>query len=325
MNEVSFVEKREPDWRRLAHLTDRADIGPRNLTHEELREFVRLYRRTSSDLALVRTQSSNLQLIDFLNDLVGRAYVSLYRSPRGSFWKALGMAVISYARTVRKLKVFVFASMGMFLLGCVGAYGLMTVRPDLRDQFVPAQAESTFKEWRNGTMEERTGSESLIMTSFYSANNPLVAAATGAAAVGTFGVVATQHLFTNGAMLGALAKDLSEVGRFWYLIVRVTPHGVTEMSGLIFAGAGGYAMAWALINPGRRKRSEALMEAGKDALIVYIGGVCLMFIAAPIEGFFSFNPRVPEWVKAIFAITSLVAWITFYTQVGKEPEPVHAE
>ena len=53
MNEVLFVERREPDWKRLNFLTARADASPTNLQPEELEEFVRLYKRVSGDLAKV--------------------------------------------------------------------------------------------------------------------------------------------------------------------------------------------------------------------------------------------------------------------------------
>jgi uncharacterized membrane protein SpoIIM required for sporulation len=321
MNEVTFVEKREKDWRRLTLLSDKADTSPSNLSREELQEFVRLYRSTSGDLALVRTQSSNLQLIDFLNDLVGRAYMALYRPKRGSFWKACGAAVTAYASTVRKLRVFVYISLIVFFLGAFGSYGLMTANPELRAFFVPPQLERAYSDWKYGTMQEQGGLEGIMATSFYSANNPLVAIRTGARAVGTLGILGIESLWETGAMVGSLAYETAEVNRLGYLLIRITPHGVTEISGLIFAASGGLSMGWALVSPGRRKRGEALLAAAKDGLIVYIGGVFLMFIAAPIEGFFSFNPRVPEVAKIIFASVSLAAWLTFYIGYGKQNDP----
>lgn len=321
MNEVLFVEKREADWRRLTALSDKADTSPVNLTREELQEFVRLYRATSGDLAQVRTQSSNIQLIDFLNDLVGRAYMALYRPKRGSFWKACGQAVALYAQTVRKLRIFVYVSIFIFFLGSFGSYWMMKSRPDLRAFFVPPALEDAYSHWKYGTMPERGGFEGMLATSFYSANNPLVAIRTGAKAVGTLGVFGVTSVWDTGTMMGSLAFETADVGRLGYLLIRVSPHGVTEISGLLFAAAGGMAMGWALVNPGRRKRGEALLEAAKDGLVVYIGGVFLMFIAAPIEGFFSFNPRVPEVAKIIFAAASLAAWLIFYTGYGKQNDP----
>lgn len=320
MNEVTFVEKREKDWRRLTQLSDKADTSPANLSREELQEFVRLYRATSGDLALVRTQSSNIQLIDFLNDLVGRAYMALYRPKRGSFWSGCGAAVTAYARTVRKLRVFVYISLAIFFLGTFGSYGLMKSKPELRAFFVPPTLEGAYSEWKYGTMQERGGLEGILATSIYSANNPVVAIRTGAKAVGTLGILGVQSVWDTGAMLGSLAFETAEVNRLGYLLIRISPHGVTEISGLLFAASGGLAMGWALISPGRKKRGEALLAAAKDGLIMYIGGVCLMFIAAPIEGFFSFNPRVPEIAKIIFATVSLAAWLTFYIGYGKTTE-----
>src|SRR5271170_7049523 len=100
MNEESFVDRREVDWKRLSVLCDRADSSLNRLSGSELREFVRLYRRVSTDLALARTKSTNLPLISFLNDLAGRAYGILYRSPRKPFWATLLATVALSTQTV---------------------------------------------------------------------------------------------------------------------------------------------------------------------------------------------------------------------------------
>ncbi len=322
MNEVAFVEKRESDWKQLTYLTAKADSSPVLLTPDELHQFVRLYRKTSADLALARTQSSNITLIEFLNDLTGRAYVTLYRPVRGSIGKAIGDSVALYARTVRKLQAFFFISLALFLGSVLFVYGILSVRPDLRNHFVPSGWEEVLKHWKYGEMEERSGAESIKMAGFYSSNNPMQAMRTGASAIGTFGIGAVQSNFTNGALLGALAHDLSDNHRVLYLIEHITPHGVTEIQGLVLASAAGMAMGWAMINPGRRKRGEALRESAKDAIVVLLGATVLMFIASPIEAFFSFNPRVPMPFKIAFSVLSLAAWITFYVGCGRTPEEV---
>lgn len=322
MNELLFVQRREPDWKRLNTLCEKADASPQNLTREEMREFVRVYRKVTSDLAQVRTHSSNLQLIEFLNDLVGRAYMTLYRPQRGSLWGALQAAVALYAQTVRRLRVFVYISIAVFTFGVVAAAAMVSANPDARSLFVPpGQWEQVMQQWKYGDMEERSGSDGVGATLGYMGNNPIVATVTGAAAVGSFGIITTQSLFRNGALLGVLGADLVEVNRVGYLILHVSPHGITEIGGLLIASAGGYAMAWALINPGRRRRGEALYLAAKDGLVVFIGGVVFMFLAAPIEGFLSFNPAVPGVYKAIFAVASLVGWLAFFIGYAREDAP----
>jgi uncharacterized membrane protein SpoIIM required for sporulation len=323
MNEVAFVERREADWRRFTILCDKADVSPSYLGPKEFHEFVRLYRRVSGDLATARTRSNNLQLIEFLNDLVGRGYGILYRAPRKPFFQAVLEAIRIAARTVRECAWYVGASVATFVFGIVVAWVLVDRVPSTHDHFVPPGWQEVFKQWKTGTHDEATASQSAGMTGFYIINNPLVAARSGAIAAATFGVVTAQQLFQNGAILGTLAHEVSTVGKLGFLVTSVSPHGVPEVSGLIIASAAGYVMGWALINPGRRKRGEALREAGKKAIVLLTTGVILMFIAAPIEGFFSFNPNVPDAVKIGVAAAELIFWGVFWTGFGKatQPEP----
>src|SRR5690242_5273802 len=116
MNEVAFVKKRESDWQRLTHLCDAADVSVSKLKPEEFHEFIRLYRRVSADLAAARTRSNNIQLINFLNDVVARAYGILYRSPRKSFGKSIGEALVMSASTVRRCRWFVLTSFLIFVI-----------------------------------------------------------------------------------------------------------------------------------------------------------------------------------------------------------------
>lgn len=320
INETAFVDRREADWKRLTQLSDRAETSPQNLSPEEFAEFVRLYRRASADLAMIRTKSKNVQLADFLNDMVGRAYGILYREPRGSLGKALGSGVALAAQTVRKRKWFMLLSAILFFGSGFFSFFLMTVRPDTKAYFLPEGHEKMFEGWKSGEFDERDTSDNIVMSAFYASNNPRVAVIAGSVAAATFGIGTTYILVSNGYLLGTLAKELEPNGLIGHLIVSVSPHGVPELSGIVVSGAAGFVMAWALINPGRRKRGQALLEAGKDAIVLLLTAMTLMFIAAPIEGFFSFNRNVPNEAKAIFAIVSAIAWGFFWVGYGKTPE-----
>lgn len=320
MNEVSFVSSRQEDWKRITLLCDRAEGSIKNLRPEELQEFVKIYRRVSADLATARTKSTNLQLIDYLNDLAGRAYGVLYKAPRKLFWQAVADSIALSAQTVRRCRWFVLISAVIFFGSGVLAFGLMKSVPDTRDYFVPEQFKENFESWKEGTFEERTGSDSTMATAFYATNNPMVSILSGAVAAATFGVGTAERLYSNGAILGALAYEMNTVGKVGFLFASILPHGVPELSGIIMAGAGGFVMGWALINPGRRKRGEALKAAGKDAIVLLCTAVVLMFIAAPIEGFFSFNPHVPSAAKVVVILVELVFWGIFWTGFGRKNE-----
>ncbi|MFI5386767.1 MAG: stage II sporulation protein M [Fimbriimonadales bacterium] len=318
MNEVAFVKKRESDWQRLTHLCDAADVSPSKLKAEEFHEFIRLYRRVSADLAQARTSSNNIQLINFLNDVVARAYGILYRSPRRSLFRSIADALELAAQTVRRRRWFVLTSAALFVGSGFFSFFMLDWQPQTRTVFVPQGFEKDFEQWKTGKFPERGAEESTFATGFYMFNNPRQAIVGGAVAAATFGLGTGWVLYENGAMTGALAHEVRPAGQMGHLFVSILPHGVTEISGLIISGAAGLVMGYALINPGRRRRGEALKAAGKDALVLLTTATLMMFMAAPIEGFFSFNPKVPVPVKALFALCSAIAWGLFWVFFGRK-------
>lgn len=320
MNEQAFVEKRERDWQRLTRLCDRADAGASRLSADEVREFTRLYRRVSTDLALARTKSTNVVLVDFLNDLAARAYGTLYRKPRSAFFRSLAEAAAMAAQAVRRNRWFVVASALIFFGSSFFAATVLTAFPDARNVLIPPAYEKLFGQWKTGKFEERTSSDSFMMTGFYAQNNPRVAVITGAVGAGSFGLASVYFLYASGSQLGSLGHEMAKVGKLDFLLSSVSAHGVPELGGAIVSGSAGLLLAWALINPGRRSRGYALMAVGKDAIVLLTTSVVMMFIAAPIEGFFSFNPNVPGFVKVTVAVVSLCAWMAFWTFFGLTPE-----
>jgi uncharacterized membrane protein SpoIIM required for sporulation len=324
MNEVLFVERREPDWKRLNLLTAKADASPANLKPDELEEFVRLYKKVSGDLAKVRTHSANIELIEFLNDLCSKAYGVIYRAPRANLFAALARGIQTAAQTARRRWRALGLSASLFFAATAFAYVCLASVPGTRDYLIPSEMEENFNSWRSGEMEDRSLGDSLGATGFYLGNNPRVAIMTGAVSASTFGIGSAALVFNNGTLMGSLLHELVPVGRTGYLFAHIMPHGVTELTGLFFSGASGFVMGAALIRPGRRSRGDALRHAGKDALVLLTVAVVLMFIAAPIEGFFSFNPAVPVWLKVTFAVGSAVGWTLFWLGYGRESSPVPA-
>ena len=320
MNEESFVDKREVDWKRLTALCDSAEAGLTRLTAGDLREFIRLYRRVSTDLALARTKSTNDPLITYLNDLVGRAYGVLYRSPRKPFLATLLATIALSTQTVRRNRWFLFTSASIFFGSAFLIFFLMSWVPAVKDTVIPPGMEKNFDGWKKGEFQEKSGSESGAMTGFYASNNPRTAIITGAVGAGSFGVASVFFLFQNGAILGALAHEVAPVGKLPFLLSSISPHGVPELSGIIVAGSAGLLLGYALINPGRRRRSDALKAVGKDAIVLLATSVVLMFIAAPIEAFFSFQPQIPQWLKVVVAVISVIAWAALWTGFGRNPE-----
>lgn len=326
MNEEAMLKQRGAGWKRLHELSTKAGHTFKRLTPRELEEFVRLYRQTSADLAYLTTRSSNESVVTYLNEIVGRAYSQLYREPYRPWVQRLGDAVAAGAITVRRRRWAVFASIGIFLLGAVVSSGLLAYSDEFRDFYVPDDGtRSLFEHWKSAEFDPRTEDESSMMTAFYASHNPRVAILTNAAGAVSFGLVTTFLLWTNGIMLGALGFEMFGVGKLGFLLSSILPHGVTEMGGIFMAGAGGLLMGCALIRPGNRSRAIALREAGKDAFVFVLLSILMTLLAAPIEGFFSFDPRVPQWSKVLVAAVTFVAWMLYFGTYARGQENASIE
>lgn len=283
-------------------------------------EFVRLYRAVSADLAWVRTSSGNWQLLHFLNKLVGQAYGVLYRAPLRRLTEVVRESLLVGARTVRQLKTFVFLSLAIILCAATLSATILRVRPELRHQVVSPMEEPLFKRWQEGEFDPRSTEENTMMWAFYAANNPLVTILTVARGAATFGLGSFEMNWRLGMQLGALSSDMARVGKLGFLYSSLIPHGASELSGAVLSSAAGLNMGWAVIAPGRRTRGRSLREAAKSSFVLFVMALLMMFIAAPFEAFFSFNPSIPQWLKTVLGLVILGGWLAYWISYGREDE-----
>lgn len=321
MNEEAFVRRREGEWARLSHLVDKATSDPRALSTREFDEMVRRYRSASSDLAHARTFGHHPPLIDSLNDLVARAYSVLYRRPRRSIPAMLVAALVRAAQTVRRRRAFIFASLLLLFGSAVCAFFLARSNPEFAASII-APEDPNLKAWTAGHFDPRSGGENAMMWAMYASHNPQVSIVAGAVGAASFGILSATLMAATGAQVGVLGAAMAKVGKLPFLLVSITPHGVTEISGAAIAAAAGLLLGWSLIDPGRRSRAAALRAAGPDAGVLLLIGVALTFMAAPIEGFFSFNPAVPHVARVVVALGSLLAWLAFWSGFGRTEDEV---
>jgi len=314
-NEEAMLARSSQAWSRLDELCSKADASFRNLTGDEIVEFVRLYRQSSADLAFLMTHSSNADVVHYLNAIVGRAYATLYRTPKKPFWENVWGYFALAAQTVRRRRRPVYLAMGIFFLAAFSVAAILNIDAGSREYFVPNEWAATFEHWKSGQHQERSGEENMAAFGMYATNNPMVAIMTNALSAASFGIFTVYSMWSNGALIGALGAETASVGQLGFLLVSILPHGISEIGGFFIAAGAGFVMAGALIKPGRRSRGEAVRIASKDALVMLMISLLMIFLAAPIEGYFSFNPAVPDIAKLLFAALALTAWLHRLRQV----------
>lgn len=316
--ESEFVERREPDWKRLAYLCDKAEVSIKSLQSSEVLELVRLYRAASTDLARLRTESTNLRMITFLNSLVVRAYSMVYRHPTKPIGAALQYALKVVAQSVRALRYFILASFLIFITAAILSWTSLATRPDLRMFLVSAQEEQLFDHWKETEFHEGSFQQSTAMWSFYATNNPRVAMMQTGTGLATGGITTLLINWRTGVQIGALSHDMNSVGRLPFLWSSLVPHGASELTGFLVGGGAGLALGWSFLVPGRRTRIRSVGEMAKKAGPVAVLAFVMMLIAAPFEAYFSFNSAFPQELKAVVGILILSAWILFWVGYGRE-------
>jgi uncharacterized membrane protein SpoIIM required for sporulation len=320
MNEETLVNRRIADWKRLEALCVKADLRVSNLTETELFEFVRLYRKASTDLSVIRTRSQNIPLSNYLNNLVGRAHALIYGTPQKRFFRTIELFILNVVLTFRRNKAFFWASFALAFGSAIFAYAMIAYDHSNLHTFAGGMEEN-FSGWKEGKFEGRNLDESLAMSFFYASNNPTVSIIAGAIGAATMGLGSIGMMVQNGAIIGALAFEMNSVNKLYFLLSSIAPHGVPEISGIIFSGAGGLRLGWAILAPGLLTRGESLRRASRDAVTMIVTGVLLCFIAAPIEGFFSFNPAIPQGLKTAVAVAEVCMWTAFWSLYGKDVDP----
>jgi len=307
-NEQALLTKRSRDWLRLQALTQRS---LKKMTDEEVLELVRLYRRASGDLAFAAAEMSNPDLVEYLNGIVGKAYATLYRRPSKRATEAVWDALYLAAHTFRKhWKPIGFAAL-LFFVSAFVSVAVYNMFPATQSLLIPPSMQANFDYWMTGSHDPRTFSEANQATVMYVTNNPRVAITTNALNAFSFGIFGVYSMWSNGALVGLLGMKMASVGKLGFLLSSIAPHGVSEIGGFFVSCGAGFVLAMATINPGRRSRAAALREAGKDAFVLIMLSLVMIALAAPIEGFFSFSPAIPQPVKTVFALVALTGWL-FY-------------
>jgi uncharacterized membrane protein SpoIIM required for sporulation len=130
------------------------------------------------------------------------------------------------------------------------------------------------------------------------------------------GIPTILLIFTNGLSVGALAAIYHQRGLSVDLWAWLLPHGITELSALVFCGAAGLVLGQALLFPGELGRMANFARRGREAGLVVVGAVMMLFIAALIEGIFR-QVVMDVTVRYGVAAATLALWATYFIYTAR--------
>jgi uncharacterized membrane protein SpoIIM required for sporulation len=324
LKSAQFRREREASWRELEALVGRAESrGIRNLSRTDLQRLPTLYRGVVGSLSVAQAISLDRNLLEYLANLAGRAYVLVYAVKRRPGGVVLDFVARGFPRAVRRLGTLLIFSFACLAAGTACGYLLTLENPERYYSLVPlsvAQGRDpgSSTESLRGVLYDRKAKRldalNLFASFLFSHNSKIgmLCFALGFAA----GIPAVFLLFQNGLLLGAMAALYRSRGlalEFWAWIL---PHGLTELMAVCLCGAAGLQVGMALVFPGRQARLAHLAARGRAAAPVVIGAVGMLFMAALIEGIFRQRVQsVP--IRLAMAAGTLIAWGGYFCLAGR--------
>jgi uncharacterized membrane protein SpoIIM required for sporulation len=314
----TFIEKRKANWKRLEEMIGRVhgkrDL--RNLSRGEVRELGRLYRRTASDLAIVRVESRDQRLINYLNNLVIRAHGEIYRTQSKGAQAIFNFYRYEFPLIFRRTFPYTLAVFLIFIALFLFSF-IATYRNDDFADFAHLGSETVQMIKENRMWTDVLNKIAPVGAAGIMANNIGVGFITFAYSilplVGTM-IALTPTALQLGAVNALVVKYQMKL-KLWSFIAG---HGVLELTAIFIAGGAGLMIGMALLVPGERTRREALLERGATAIRLLAGCVPLLVIAGMIEAFISPTPIHPGYKFAISAATA-IGLLSYLLKSGQRP------
>jgi uncharacterized membrane protein SpoIIM required for sporulation len=313
-----FVAARRADWEELGRILFRSPSLGR-LQPAQISRAAALYRAVCNDVMRARAGGYSADLTAHLDDLAGRAHNALYAAPPHR-WSAVGALYMrDFPRAVRKQVRFVVLSALLFFVpgavGFLGAYGSRGFAAEILDeQTITSMDEAYSKGFEKG----RDPGVNSLMAGFYVFNNVGIAFRCFATGI-LFGLGSVFFLIYNGLFTGTVIGLVARAGHAHNIFTFMCGHSTFELTAIVFAGAAGMQMGYALVATGGLTRWGSLRSQARQIASLVLGTASMLLIAAGIEGFWS-PSSLPAPVKWTAAVGLALLLVTYFIVVGRRRE-----
>jgi uncharacterized membrane protein SpoIIM required for sporulation len=312
MDTDAFTAAHRAEWNRLAALVRRR----RKLSGDEIDELVAGYQAAATHLSVLRSGGRDAALTARLSVLIGRARAAITGAHTPA-WRAVGeFVVVSFPVMAYRARWWWLGTTAASLAFALIVGRWIAASPAVQSSLLShSQVASLVNHQFRSYYSQNTP---LSFASKVWTNNALTAAE--ALILGVFlGLPTILVLLENMLNLGVDGGLMIGHGRATEFFVLILPHGMLELSAVFLAAAAGLRLGWAIIDPGPRRRGQALAEEGRRTVTIALGLVLVLAVSGVIEAFVT-PSGLPSWARIGIGGVAEAAFLAYVLALGRRAQ-----
>ena len=298
MTPFDFQAANQASWKELE-----SELG-REQHRLDPDEFLALYRLCCEHLALARSRSFPLHVIERLSSITSRAHQIIYRQSDAGISQVARALLEEFPAMARRHWAYVAIAAALLMIPTIAIAIATYFDPDLIlsivDRRTAAEFELMYSPAAQAIGRPRDIASDWLMFGFYIKNNIGIAFQCYATGL-VFGLGSLYFLLANGVFGGGIAGYVASLGYGSTFFPFIATHSAFELTAIVLCGAAGLRIGQSMLLPGRRTRVQALELAARETSLIVFGAAVMLVIAAAIEAFWSSAPWVTPAAKYVCA------------------------
>jgi uncharacterized membrane protein SpoIIM required for sporulation len=308
----AFVSVHSGEWARLEALVRRAGRA-RRLSGAEVDELVGLYQRAATHLSVVQTRSPDPVLVARLSRLVASARSAVVGTRTPAWQQLADFFLVTFPAAVYRTRRWWVPTAALSLLVAV-AFGVwVDTHPDVQRALLPPAdvrdlVNHQFADYYHAHPAHDFAAEVWV-------NNVWVSAEVLIGGLG-LGLLTIFSLLQNVVNVGVIGGYMAAAGKIGLFFGLIAPHGILELTAVFVASGAGLRLGWTIIDPGPRRRADALAEEGRSTIVIALGLVLVLATSGVIEAFVT-PSSLPTWARIGIGVLAEAAFLSYVFVLGR--------
>lgn len=279
----------------------------------EVEELVDLYQRAATQLSIVQTRSPDPMLVARLSRIVAdaRAAVAGTHAPaRRDFSRFF---VVAFPVAVYRTRAWWIPTAVLSLAVATGFGWWIATHPDVQQGLAPA---ASVRALTNGEFVQYYHSAPAHDFATQVWTNNIWASAIALIGGIALGLPTLVALFANMLNVGVDGGYMVAAGKAGLFFGLILPHGLLELTAVFVAAGTGLRLGWTVVDPGPRRRSDALAAEVRSTAIIALGLVVVLAVSGFIEAFVT-PSGLPTWLRIGIGCVAEAGFLTYVWVLGR--------